>query len=124
MDPVIVVIEDDEDILNLLRDVLEMDGYHVVGMCRPENLESVHSLKLSLVVLDLMLPGISGVELARGLRKTICTKTPIIGTSASPLMMDVAHESGVFDAIVEKPLDLSVLRQYVQVLTGTAPASA
>ena len=55
-----------------------------------------------------MLPGMSGIEVAGQLRTRGFT-TPIIGISASRLMLEVATGSGLFDDIVYKPFDLHEL---------------
>ena len=65
----IVVIEDEEDVLELIRYNLSKAGYQVEGAATGEQgLELVRSYSPQLVVLDLMLPGVDGLEICRLLR--------------------------------------------------------
>ena len=59
----ILVVEDDTDINNMLRDALIKDGYEVVqAFSGTEALLHVKSETFSMIILDLMLPGLSGEE--------------------------------------------------------------
>ncbi len=66
----ILVVEDDDDILQLLNYNLAKDGYRVTGATSGE--EALKAVKLSvpdLVLLDLMLPGIDGLEVCRAIKR-------------------------------------------------------
>lgn len=66
----ILVVDDEEPIQELLRFNLEKEGYKVsVAKDGQEALEQVQDEQPDLVVLDVMLPGISGVEVCRRLRQ-------------------------------------------------------
>lgn len=70
----ILVVEDEEDILELVRFHLSREGYDVLGATTGEEaIRIARSTFLDLIVLDLMLPGIDGLEVARMLKKD--TKT-------------------------------------------------
>jgi CheY-like chemotaxis protein len=60
-------------------------------------------------LVDLMLPGCNGIELARRLRDMGFEQTPIVATSASRGMLAGAEASGLFDETLPKPFDLSTL---------------
>jgi two-component system alkaline phosphatase synthesis response regulator PhoP len=65
----ILVVEDEEDILELVRYNLAKEGYRVTGVtCGEDALDKAMSDLPDLVVLDLMLPGIDGLELCRLLK--------------------------------------------------------
>jgi CheY-like chemotaxis protein len=111
----IVVVEDEPDILHVLRDVLELEGFQVVGVPRPELVQTaVGAVAPDLFLIDVMLPGMSGIELAEQLRASGHGETPMVAMSASRLMSDIAEESGVFQATVDKPFDLPALLSCVE----------
>jgi two-component system, OmpR family, response regulator MprA len=67
--PRVLVVEDDEDIAQALQRSLRMEGYEVRAAADgPTALESGRSFAPDLVILDLGLPGIDGVEVAKTLR--------------------------------------------------------
>ena len=67
----ILIVDDEEDILELIRFNLNRDGYHVSGAATGEAaLKRVRSENFDLIVLDLMLPGIDGLEVAKHNYKT------------------------------------------------------
>jgi two-component system alkaline phosphatase synthesis response regulator PhoP len=62
----ILIVEDDEDILELVRYNLAKEGYEVAGVRSGEEaIRLVDSMKPDLVVLDLMLPGLDGLEVCK-----------------------------------------------------------
>ncbi len=82
--PRILVVEDDADVALLLTDILEAEGYVVESVYRGDEAE----LRLTksvpdLVILDWMLPGVSGLEICRRLRARESTRTlPVIFVTA------------------------------------------
>lgn len=65
----IVVIEDEPALLGLLRDVLEVSGFSVNGINRPELVDTLETDEQpALFLVDLMLPGTDGIDLAKKLR--------------------------------------------------------
>jgi len=66
----ILVVDDEEDIAELVRYNLEKEGFQVVTASSGEEaLEKVRELVPNLVVLDLMLPGIDGLEVCRSIKR-------------------------------------------------------
>ncbi|MBW1991400.1 MAG: response regulator transcription factor [Deltaproteobacteria bacterium] len=66
----ILVVEDEEDIRELLRYNLSREGYQVAGAASGEEaLEIAGRLQPDLVLLDLMLPGVDGLEVCRRLKQ-------------------------------------------------------
>jgi two-component system, OmpR family, alkaline phosphatase synthesis response regulator PhoP len=64
--PHILVVDDEEDILELLTYNLAREGYHVTGALTGEDaLKEVRSTVFDLILLDLMLPGIDGLQVAK-----------------------------------------------------------
>ena len=65
----ILVVDDERDILELVKYNLEKEGYRVTTVATGEDALSRHGTKLpDLVVLDLMLPGVDGLEVCRRLK--------------------------------------------------------
>jgi DNA-binding response OmpR family regulator len=68
--PRVLVVEDDEDIAQALQRSLRMEGYEVrIAPDGPTGLEQTHAFAPDLVILDLGLPGLDGIEVARTLRE-------------------------------------------------------
>ena len=65
----VLIVEDEKDILQLVKLYLEKEGYRIVtASTGSEGLAQVRTEKPDLVVLDLMLPGLSGLEICKALR--------------------------------------------------------
>lgn len=108
----ILVVEDEEDILALLHFNLIKVGYQVDGVtCGEEALKVIAERVPDLILLDLMLPGIDGLEICRRLREREETRNvPIIMLTARGEEGDVVRglESGAND-YVTKPFSFKVL---------------
>ena len=108
----ILVVEDDEDIKELLRYNLDKEGYRIrVCGSGEEALSAVAFQIPDLVILDLMLPGIDGLEVCRRLKSDRSTqKVPIVMLTAKGEVADivVGLELGA-DDYVTKPVSPRVL---------------
>lgn len=108
----ILVVDDEEDILELIRFNLNREGYHVSGAATGEAaLKRARSENFDLIVLDLMLPGVDGLEVAKQLKKQKATKSvPIIMLTAKGEEADIVTglELGADDYIT-KPFSPRVL---------------
>lgn len=79
--PKILIIEDEPELVKVLRSYLEQSGYDVVTSFRGDTgLETWHSTHPDLVLLDLNLPGMDGLDVARSIRRN--ADTPIIMVTA------------------------------------------
>jgi len=66
----ILVIDDEPSIVNLVTAYLKPEGYEVLtAMDGPSGLKAAHAFKPDLVILDIMLPGMDGIELLSRLRR-------------------------------------------------------
>ncbi|MEZ4421922.1 MAG: response regulator [Gemmatimonadota bacterium] len=106
-EPVIVLAEDHEETRYVLRAVLEQGGYTVAATSNGrEALDAVARTEPALVITDLMMPVLDGVQLARALTDEGGERAvPVILVSAHATDMD--DESGVeawFDAVLRKPV--------------------
>ena len=105
----ILIIDDERSIRNTLRDILENEGYKVDdaenGM---EGLKLVNSKKYDVILLDIKMPGMDGLEVLEHAMKV--TDTPVVMISGHGTI-DTAVEAikkGAYDYIA-KPLDLNRL---------------
>ena len=135
MSPDVLVVEDEPDIRSLIVHHLERDGFK----CRTaasgvDALASVRAAAPDLVVLDVMLPGIDGLEVCRRLRAdTASSAVPIIMLTAKAHEVDrvVGLELGADDYVVKpfSPKELvarvrAVLRRARPVEDGGRPLAA
>jgi two-component system phosphate regulon response regulator PhoB len=123
----ILVVDDEEDILELVRYHLTREGYELVlAATGEEALKKAKGDAFSLVILDLMLPGLDGLEVARTLRSDPKTKSvPIIMLTAKGEDADVVAglELGADDYIT-KPFSPRVLSARVKAVLRRRAAGA
>lgn len=75
----ILLVDDEEDILEFLKYNLEKEGYHVkCAINGSKALELAESFRPDLVILDIMMPEMDGVEVCRKIRKRTEGKQPVI----------------------------------------------
>jgi len=117
MTHVILVVEDNERNLKLLRDVLEYAGYDVrVARTAEDGITSAVSEPPDLVLMDLQLPGIDGMEALRRLRASPRTAAiPVVAVTAQAMKQDRerALEAG-FDGYIEKPISVRAFPDQVR----------
>jgi len=115
----ILVVEDEQDILQLVKLYLEKEGFRTVtAMTGPEGLQQVREEKPDLIVLDLMLPELDGLEVCKRLRSIPDTAMlPIIMLTARAEESDtiVGLELGA-DDYVTKPFSPKALVARVKAL--------
>ena len=121
----ILIVEDDDDILALLKDVLEKDGFEVTGLTYTESIiKSVTKHGAELVILDFLLPGINGGELCHEIK---CQKSfgaiPVIMLSAFPRVLESLGNYGA-DVFIAKPFDIEDLLRAVHSCLGAQLATA
>jgi DNA-binding response OmpR family regulator len=117
----ILVIDDDPVIVQLLQVNFEMEDYEVVTATDPEvGLELAVAQPPDLVCLDVMMPRIDGLEVARRLRDHPATgSVPIVLLSAKAQYSDVQAGEAIADAYITKPFDpLDLLDRVAELLTA------
>jgi DNA-binding response OmpR family regulator len=112
----ILVIEDEPDMLTILRDNLELEGYRVdMAKTGEDGLRLALRDSPDVILLDIMLPGMSGYDVCRNLRSR-GVKTPVILITARNSEMDrVAGLDLGADDYVGKPFNIGEVLARVRV---------
>jgi two-component system phosphate regulon response regulator PhoB len=115
----ILVVDDEEDLLELVRYTLAKEGHSITCVDTGEKaVDSVQRKLPDLIVLDLMLPGIDGLEVCRRLKRDLNTRdVPIIMLTAKSEERDVIQGlDGGADDYITKPFSPRVLLARVKSL--------
>ena len=108
----ILIVEDNEKNMKLFRDVLEATGYDTIEATTGEEaVELALSNTPALVLMDVQLPGIDGVEALARLRSDERTESvPVVALTAQAMYGDRERFLGVgFDGYLSKPVKVSEL---------------
>jgi two-component system, cell cycle response regulator DivK len=115
----ILIVEDNEKNMKLARDVLQAKGYATLEATTGEDGVRLAREKLpDLVLMDIQLPGINGIEALRVLRANPETAAiPAVAVTASVMQQDRKHitEAG-FDGYLGKPLNLKEFLETVRTM--------
>jgi CheY-like chemotaxis protein len=110
----VLVVEDTPDIRELLEEILRFEGYDVTSVeDGAQALQQIESRQFDLVLTDLMMPGVNGLELLSLLGRRDDPVPPVIAMSAFERFRDEACERGAI-AFLSKPVDIDVLLREVQ----------
>jgi DNA-binding response OmpR family regulator len=115
----ILIVDDEEDIIELLRYSLEKEGWETAEATSGEEaLELVKSQSFDLLLLDLMLPGIDGLEVCARIKAGICENPPaVLMLTARTEDPDIVTGLNVgADDYVTKPFSPKVLVARVKAL--------
>jgi two-component system cell cycle response regulator DivK len=120
----ILIVEDNEKNLKLLRDVLQVKGYRTLeARTGTEGLRLAREELPSLVLMDIQLPDISGITALGRLRADPLTHAiPVVAVSASAMQeeQEKITASG-FDGYITKPIELRSFLEQVQRYVGSSP---
>jgi two-component system cell cycle response regulator DivK len=113
----VLIVEDNERNLKLLRDLLEVKGYRVVTATSAEEaLPLAQRDPPDLVVMDIGLPGMDGIAALHALRADSRTRTiPVIAVTASVMQpeRETIMRAG-FDGYMGKPVEIFGFLQLIQ----------
>lgn len=108
----ILAVDDDEEILSLIRRALEREGYRVRTVSRPEEVENIDLSGYQLILLDVMMPGTDGVTLCGRIRER--ADCPILFVTAKTSEADLMKGLGAGgDDYITKPFGIGELRARV-----------
>ena len=113
----VLIVEDNEKNMKLVRDVLQATGYRTLEATTGEEaVELALSQAPALVLMDVQLPGIDGVEALERLRQNERTASiPVLALTAQAMSGDRERflEAG-FDGYLAKPVDVGELIEAVR----------
>ena len=105
----VLIVEDNEKNMKLARDILQAKGFKTVeAVTGEEGVKLAKEKKPDLVLMDIQLPGISGIDAFKQLRADVNTaRIPVIALTASVTPTDRSQITAAgFDAFVSKPINL------------------
>ena len=117
----ICLVEDEKSIGEIIQLNLELEGYEIVWKDNGADAKSLfeETLDFDLIILDVMLPGVNGIDLCRFIREK--SEVPILFLSAKGTTTDRIQglKSGGNDYL-PKPFDLEELLLRVKILSGSS----
>ena len=120
----ILIVEDNDKNLKLVRDVLQVKGYETIEAGNAEDgIVLARERKPDLVLMDIQLPGMNGIEAIGVLRADPSTAhIPVAAVTASVMQQDrnKITEAG-FNAYVGKPINLNEFLATVRKLLDVSP---
>jgi len=113
----ILVVDDDLDILEVLKFLLKKNGYEVILLSEAQQvIGTVKETKPDVVLLDINLSGYDGREICKYLKTTLQVKTPVILFSAN-ISYKSSYKEYFADDFLEKPFEvkrlLNILRSHL-----------
>jgi two-component system, OmpR family, response regulator len=102
----VLLVEDDDDNRELMAEVLESAGYHVIAAgSGAEGLQTLAERSVDVVVTDVGMPGMGGLEVARA-AKEIAPQVPVVVVTGYAEREDITRARGhEVDAVLVKPVD-------------------
>jgi DNA-binding NarL/FixJ family response regulator len=93
----LLIIDDNEGVRRSLRRLLTVEDWEVCGEASdgPEGIEAVRQLKPDLVIVDLFMPSMSGLDAAREIRDQFPTMLILLMTSPDPEIEEAAARVGI-----------------------------
>ena len=113
----ILIVEDNEKNLKLVRDVLQFKGYRTLEAETAEDgIALAQSHRPDLILMDIRLPGTDGVTALRRLRSEPSTASiPVVALTAFAMKDDRERFLGAgFDGYIDKPIDIKVFPEQVR----------
>jgi two-component system cell cycle response regulator DivK len=118
----ILIVEDNEKNRKLVRDVLQFKGYRTLDAETAEiGLALARESQPALILMDIQLPGMSGIDALGHLRADVATRhIPVIAVTASAMTHDRQKILAAgFDAYQSKPIDV---KGFVELVARTLAA--
>ena len=98
----VVLVEDDHDLADVTQLALELEGLQVtVAYDGREALSAIERTQPHVVITDLIMPVLDGLELIRRIRSTPALRPPVIAVSAVGSRLRIALEMGAVEALVK-----------------------
>lgn len=108
----ILAIDDEKEILTLIKNALNKQGHTVITKDNSEDIETFDFSKIDLILLDVMMPKVDGFEVCDKIRNKV--DCPILFLTAKSLERDVEHGFSLgADDYIKKPFSIIELRARV-----------
>jgi len=119
----ILIVDDDLDILEVLRFLLRKNGYEVIALSEAQKvIETVKEANPDIMLLDINLSGYDGREICKYLKTILNVSTPVVLFSANTTYKNSYKEYGAND-FIEKPFEikrlLNLLHSLLPLKAGT-----
>jgi DNA-binding response OmpR family regulator len=117
----ILVVDDDPEIVSMVSLRLSKRGYHVITATDGiQAIETARRERPALVILDVMMPGKNGWEVARALRQDPVTEKVkiVMLTAIGEQINEMTSPLYGADAHIDKPFDFTVLEKTLSKLVG------
>jgi CheY-like chemotaxis protein len=117
--PSVLIVDDDKAYSRLLCTLLGRQGYEVrSALCAGDALEVLKTFRPQLILMDIQLPGMDGLELTRMLKTNTDTREmTVVAFSGSPVPKQIALDAGC-EGYIAKPIDprrlIQLIAEYLQ----------
>ncbi|MEG8099431.1 response regulator [Candidatus Liberibacter brunswickensis] len=119
----VMIVEDNELNMKLFRDLIETSGYIAIqtrgGL---EALELARQYKPDIIIMDIQLPEISGLEITKKIKEdSELREIPVIAVTAFAMKGDEERiRNGGCEAYISKPISLSIFMETIRNYIGEA----
>ena len=121
----ILIVDDDQTIGLMLKDILEFSGHHVIVSQQPKKTkENIKENDIELVLLDKLISGVDGTDVCRKLKQDEeVAHIPVLMMSALHNVDEICKSAGAVD-FLSKPFDMETLIEKIdQILENEDNAS-
>ena len=125
MDKCVLIVDDNDFNRDLVKDILEDEDITVYeaedGSSAVELLESEQSDDIDVVLMDMRMPGMDGIETTKIIRTKNgkCTEVPIIAMTADGFETDIGMlQKAGMNGLISKPVDVNTLVEQITKLAG------
>ncbi|GAA4323668.1 hypothetical protein GCM10023115_52530 [Pontixanthobacter gangjinensis] len=121
----ILIVDDDQTIGLMLKDILEFSGHEVVASMEPKKTkENIGKHGVELILLDKLISGVDGTDVCKSLKEDEAySHIPVIMMSALHNVGDICKEAGAVDFLA-KPFDMDALLQKIELILEKQPDSS
>lgn len=119
----VLIVDDGADTVDVMVLLLEMDGFSVRGTHLPvQALAIAQDFRPDVLITDMHMPSLTGAELSAQLRAALPGLQSWVATGEPLPTMQPFLDSGVFDRLLPKPLEMDAIAQQLRDLrlSGTA----
>ena len=131
MDKCVLIVDDNDFNRELVKDILEDEDITVYeaedGSSAVELLESEQSDDIDVVLMDMRMPGMDGIETTKIIRTKNgkCTEVPIIAMTADGFETDIGMlQKAGMNGLISKPVDVNTLVEQITKLAGWSASFA